>query len=412
MLIGKYYFSLMQNKKIYQYLLYGIWILNCVLGSFIAIREIWIPNMSATPSEYSDIISDPFDGTTLPIRYIPDWTQKKYQDKTLVFSDIPTSDLIPLPPYDPAELLKENTTKALTILKYTYTVPYMGSYNLNYKEYDGSHLGIDIRAVIGTPVLSIANGVVVKTVEADPTGNKYIVVRHDHVPLNGEITTLYSAYLHLSSINIAEGTKVKKGEMIGRVGVTGITTAPHLHLQIDRDTAPFHPYWPYTMQDARNAGLTFLAAVTAGLGKDNAAKYTIHPLAYVQAHADGKNESITLTAPRTTTSPGVPALLNPKLEDVVKYNTTENIKKVEEELNPKLEDIVKTNPSESVIVAAQMQLNTTESAPLSRRDALLMLMQFYNMAPREGTSHLMDVSLSDELFQGYALLAEEKNIIR
>lgn len=104
-----------------------------------------------------------------------------------------------------------------------------------------------------------------KTVEADETGNKYIIIRHDNVPYEGKTQTLYSSYLHLSSIDIAEGTKVKKGQMIGKVGSTGISTAPHLHFQIDRDDAPFHPYWPFTMEDARNAGLSFFDAISAGL---------------------------------------------------------------------------------------------------------------------------------------------------
>ncbi len=275
----------------------------------------------------------------------------------------------------------------------------MGSYSLNYKEYDGSHLGVDIRAVIGTPVLSIANGVVIKTIEADPTGNKYIVVRHDNVPLNDSVTTLYSSYLHLSEISVKEGTKIRKGDMIGRVGVTGITTAPHLHFQIDRDTAPFHPYWPYTMQDARNAGLTFLGAVTAGLGKDNAARHTIHPLAYVQAHMDGKNDSIPLSVPQKNTNSTIPTELNPKLEDIVRYNTTENIEKAEVELNPKLEDIVRLNTG-NVTVASQILENTPpDNQPLTRRNAIILMMQSFGVQGESGVSKFVDIPLSDTLLQ-------------
>jgi murein DD-endopeptidase MepM/ murein hydrolase activator NlpD len=68
----------------------------------------------------------------------------------------------------------------------------MGSYRLNYKENDGSHNAIDIRAPIGTPVLSIANGVVIRTVDADITGNKFVVIRHEGVPLDGRSRNLYS----------------------------------------------------------------------------------------------------------------------------------------------------------------------------------------------------------------------------
>lgn len=86
----------------------------------------------------------------------------------------------------------------------------MGNYKLDYREHAGSHLAEDIRAPIGTPVLSIANGVVVRTVEADAVGNKFIVIRHDNIDYNGKKQSLYSAYLHLSSIDTTEGSKIKK----------------------------------------------------------------------------------------------------------------------------------------------------------------------------------------------------------
>ena len=63
---------------------------------------------------------------------------------------------------------------------------------------------------LDTPILSIANGVVVRTVESDATGDKFVVIRHDNVPLNGKMVTLYSSYLHLSQINVTEGTKIRK----------------------------------------------------------------------------------------------------------------------------------------------------------------------------------------------------------
>lgn len=160
----------------------------------------------------------------------------------------------------------------------------MGSYRGNYLEYDGSHLGVDIRAPQGTPVRSIANGVVVKLRDSADGVGKYVVVRHDNVPVGGGRETLYSAYLHLESVNTSIGTSVKKGDMIGRVGITGITTTPHLHFQIDREDAPFHSYWPFTTSQAAAAGYSFFEAVSAGIGKENALRYTIHPLEFVQNH--------------------------------------------------------------------------------------------------------------------------------
>lgn len=96
--------------------------------------------MDAKEDPYTHIISDPFDGTSMPIASIPDWTQLKYQDKSLQFHDIPKSALIPLPIYNAGQLLQPSIERSNIIAKFTYTVPYMGSYLLNYKEYDGSHL--------------------------------------------------------------------------------------------------------------------------------------------------------------------------------------------------------------------------------------------------------------------------------
>ena len=50
--------------------------------------------------------------------------------------------------------------------------------------------------------------------EADSTGNKFVVIRHDNVPYEGKTRTLYSGYLHLSQILVTEGTKIRKGEIL------------------------------------------------------------------------------------------------------------------------------------------------------------------------------------------------------
>ncbi len=188
----------------------AVWIINCVLAIGITIQQVWIPAMNAT-DDYADIQSKPFDGTVMSIAFVPDWMNTENQDKAKIFSEIPIRDFISTPVYNAMQLLDASGTDRDTLLaRYTYIVPYMVSDQGNYMEHDGSHLAVDIRAPIGTPVLAIANGIVVRTVEADSTGNKFVVIRHDGVFWGGKIQSLYSAYEHLSEIDIPEGTRVGK----------------------------------------------------------------------------------------------------------------------------------------------------------------------------------------------------------
>lgn len=392
--------------------------------------------MGAAGETYTSIHSDPFDGTTMPILFIPDWSKTKYQNKTTTFNEIPISDYIPLPQYDSAELSDlYDTSRAALIQHYTYITPYMGSYRLNYKEYDGSHNAIDIRAPVGTPVLSIANGVVVRTVEADATGNKFVVVRHEHVPLNGKITTLYSWYLHLSEISVPEWTKVRKGDMIGRVGMTGITTTPHLHFQIDTIDAPFHPYWPFTSADSRAAGLSIFESINAGLWKENGIRYSIHPIEFVYAHLMGVDPNIVLSsAPATPMNTPEPQAINTPLEQLVaQYNPS---KTSVPESSVKT-TITKQTVSASTISCTKKRFSDMDgvskvgkslyrlvdekcmfqdissfnpSGTITLREAITMIMDFYDINPSNGTSHFLDIPIGD-MFQWYALVAYRRGVL-
>jgi murein DD-endopeptidase MepM/ murein hydrolase activator NlpD len=85
------------------------------------------------------------------------------------------------------------------------------------------HTGIDLIANEGVPVIAAEDGVVVKAHMADAWGN-IIVVRHE-----GTYSTSYS---HLKSMNVRVGTSVMKGQVIGLVGNTGLSTKYHLHFEL------------------------------------------------------------------------------------------------------------------------------------------------------------------------------------
>lgn len=205
--------------RIYRKRMFHIWSANAFLAVVLVSTQILISYLSganAGPTSTQNLKSEPFDGVIMPIAQIPDWSVG-YTDKKLRFDDIPKSALISLPTYDPNELLKAPTSRSITNARYTFVTPYMGSYRGNYEEHDGSHLAVDIRAPLGTPVLSVANAIVSR-VKTDPSGDGiYVVLQHDSVPLNDGNSSIYSSYLHLEDATVTLGQKIQKGTVIGHV---------------------------------------------------------------------------------------------------------------------------------------------------------------------------------------------------
>ncbi len=248
----------------------------------------------------------PFNGTVMPIAKVPNWTHWHTQND-LRYDQIPESDLIDLPPYDiskmtfPDEQLVwgDSSQDDIRNVKIIYPVVYLGNYQYDHTENAGSHLAIDIKTPIGTPLHTIANGKVVKTSMQSTGFGHHVVIQHPNVPdpkNPGGFTVLYSAYNHMDRVDVAEGQNVLKGQIIGTSGNSGTSTTPHLHFQIDRDSAPWHPYWPFSWQESQNAGLSFFEAVNGGLGIINARDNTVNPITFVT-----KNLSYSMVASNNDT---------------------------------------------------------------------------------------------------------------
>ena len=85
------------------------------------------------------------------------------------------------------------------------------------------HGGIDYAAGLGTPVFSDAAGIVVLAESQRVRGNLVVV---DHG------LGVFSAYFHLNAIEVKPGQRVARGDRIGTVGTTGLSTGPHLHWEL------------------------------------------------------------------------------------------------------------------------------------------------------------------------------------
>lgn len=97
-----------------------------------------------------------------------------------------------------------------------------------------AHRGVDYGAPTGAPVLAVSSGTVVRAGWTSGGGNS-VYIRHN----NGYETR----YLHFSSIapGIRAGARVAQGELIGKVGKTGLATGPHLHYELLKNGVHVNP---------------------------------------------------------------------------------------------------------------------------------------------------------------------------
>ena len=96
------------------------------------------------------------------------------------------------------------------------------------------HEGVDIAAPIGAPIRAPADGVVV-FVGRKPGYGKMVILDHGY----GYST----AYGHCSKILVRIGQRVKRGQIIAKVGNTGRSTAPHLHYEVRVGKVAVNPYY-------------------------------------------------------------------------------------------------------------------------------------------------------------------------
>lgn len=120
------------------------------------------------------------------------------------------------------------------------------------------HYGMDFTSPVGTDVYVTGDGVV-KEVTTEHSGyGKMITVDHGF----GYVTV----YAHLSNFKVKPGQKVKRGEIIGNVGNSGTSTAPHLHYEVHKNGDPVNPQYFYYM-DLTPQEYETMIAISSNMGQ-------------------------------------------------------------------------------------------------------------------------------------------------
>lgn len=95
-----------------------------------------------------------------------------------------------------------------------------------------AHLGVDYAAPVGAPVVAVSHGVVTSAGFSGDAG-RLVAIRH--------ASGYESMYLHLSSVAVRVGQHVSQGDVVGRVGSSGLSTGPHLDYRLRKNGAYVNP---------------------------------------------------------------------------------------------------------------------------------------------------------------------------
>lgn len=99
------------------------------------------------------------------------------------------------------------------------------------------HWGMDFSAPKGTPVYATGNGVIIKAVRTRKGLGNYVKIKHGY----GYVTV----YGHMDTYVVRKNQKIKRGDLIGYVGTSGTSTAPHLHYEVHKNNRKVNPVYYY-----------------------------------------------------------------------------------------------------------------------------------------------------------------------
>lgn len=120
----------------------------------------------------------------------------------------------------------------------------------------GEHEGIDFMSNIGSEVVAAADGTVSEIIKSKKGPGNVVAIDHG----NGYVTR----YAHLQDIAVRKGASVKRGAVIGYVGMSGSSFAPHLHYEVLKDGEVCDPvnYFFGSVAPSEYADMSIISVVT------------------------------------------------------------------------------------------------------------------------------------------------------
>lgn len=228
-----------------------------------------------TPMQTDDFPA--FGNAVHPVSKVPAWgvmTKPSEWDRS--YSQMKENDFVAIPTYNLSSLMipmkellmtrDQPETMELLTAKLYYSTRFFGAYDLDAGEFSAIHPGIDVKLPEGTPIGVVAGGRVHDVRHDEQSLGLHVIVEH-HAK---DGLVYYSIYGHLAATSVKKGDVLTSGQFIGTVGMTGNTSGPHLHLQIDRGEAneDYHTiYWP-----------------TSVPSKQEANQFCINPISFIQQY--------------------------------------------------------------------------------------------------------------------------------
>jgi len=167
-----------------------------------------------------------------------EWEEKKQKEIIKITPDKPKKEVVKKETQK-KENPKEEKKEITEANQFIRPVPtgYRVSSRFGYRIHPISHVrkfhyGIDLGCAKGTPIYAVFEGKVIHSAYSKSYGN-FIILLHP-----GNRKTVYA---HMSKRLVKRGDKVKKGQIIGKVGSTGYSTGPHLHFEVIENGKKVNP---------------------------------------------------------------------------------------------------------------------------------------------------------------------------